>query len=260
MRIYACHAGDATHPVGPRVAAMRDREVADGLTSLPRYRAFAEQVQRHQARPPALPDARPRRRARPSSATARSAKGNTLLNFCGIRTDFLDYTVDISPHKQGRLLPGTRIPIYPPEKIFETSPDYVLILAWNIKDEIMKNMAGGARLGRPLRGAAARGGGARLMPRRRRRRADAPPADAGAAMHALIARLYPICRSITGDGVRETLRILSERVPLAIHEVPSGTPVFDWTVPQEWNIRDAYVDEQPRRAGRSTSAPTTSTC
>ena len=63
----------------------------------------------------------------------------------------------------------------------------------------------------------------------------------GDALHALCARLYPICRSITGDGVRETLAILGERIPLDGHEVPSGTPVFDWTVPREWNIRDAYV-------------------
>jgi aminopeptidase-like protein len=63
----------------------------------------------------------------------------------------------------------------------------------------------------------------------------------GAAMHALVAELYPICRSITGDGVRETLARIGRRVPLAVHEVPSGTPAFDWTVPREWNIRDAWI-------------------
>jgi aminopeptidase-like protein len=65
--------------------------------------------------------------------------------------------------------------------------------------------------------------------------------ESGAAMHDLISRLYPICRSITGDGVRETLAVLGEHIPLEIHEVPSGTQVFDWQVPREWNIRDAYV-------------------
>jgi aminopeptidase-like protein len=60
-------------------------------------------------------------------------------------------------------------------------------------------------------------------------------------MHRLIAELYPICRSITGEGVRQTLKILQRQIPLEIHEVPSGTPVFDWTVPKEWNIRDAYI-------------------
>src|SRR6185369_3807999 len=68
-------------------------------------------------------------------------KGNTLLNYCGIRTDFLDYTVDRSPHKQGNFLPGTRIPILSPDKVRETKPDYLLILPWNLKDEITKQMA-----------------------------------------------------------------------------------------------------------------------
>lgn len=64
---------------------------------------------------------------------------------------------------------------------------------------------------------------------------------AGEQMHALVERLYPLCRSITGDGVRATLRILDEYLPLRVHEVPTGTQVLDWTVPQEWNIRDAYI-------------------
>ena len=68
-------------------------------------------------------------------------KGNTLLNYCGIRTDFLDYTVDRSPHKQGNFLPGTHIPICHPDKIRETRPDYVLILPWNLKREIIDQLA-----------------------------------------------------------------------------------------------------------------------
>jgi len=65
--------------------------------------------------------------------------------------------------------------------------------------------------------------------------------DFGRKMHALIAKLYPICRSITGNGVRETLHIIRQYIPLIIHEVPTGTTVFDWTVPKEWNVRDAYI-------------------
>ena len=68
------------------------------------------------------------------------AKGNTLLNYCGIGTDFVDYTVDRSPHKQGLLLPGTGIPVYAPERIRETRPDYVLILPWNLMDEIVRQL------------------------------------------------------------------------------------------------------------------------
>jgi hypothetical protein len=68
-------------------------------------------------------------------------KGNTLLNYCGIRTDFIDYTVDRNPYKQGKFTPGTHIPIHPPERIAETRPDFVLILPWNFKDEIIEQMS-----------------------------------------------------------------------------------------------------------------------
>ncbi|HTD38090.1 MAG TPA: methyltransferase C-terminal domain-containing protein, partial [Candidatus Limnocylindrales bacterium] len=68
------------------------------------------------------------------------AKGNTLLNYCGIRTDFVDFTVDLSPHKQGRLLPGTRIPIFAPDRIAREKPDYVLLLPWNLREEIVAQM------------------------------------------------------------------------------------------------------------------------
>jgi len=70
------------------------------------------------------------------------AKGNTLLNYCGVGTELLPFTVDLSPHKQGRYLPGVQIPIYAPQCIFETRPDYVLVLPWNLKDEIRAQMAG----------------------------------------------------------------------------------------------------------------------
>jgi aminopeptidase-like protein len=69
----------------------------------------------------------------------------------------------------------------------------------------------------------------------------------GGQMHALVERLYPLCRSITGDGVRATLDVLAESIPLTVHEIPTGTPVLDWTVPREWNIRDAYVADSSGR-------------
>ncbi|HEX4475267.1 MAG TPA: methyltransferase C-terminal domain-containing protein, partial [Polyangiaceae bacterium] len=68
-------------------------------------------------------------------------KGNTLLNYCGIRTDFIDFTVDRNPYKHGRFLPGTHIPIFPPSKIEEVKPDYIFILPWNLKNEIMTQLA-----------------------------------------------------------------------------------------------------------------------
>src|SRR5882757_1252530 len=69
----------------------------------------------------------------------------------------------------------------------------------------------------------------------------------GAELHELVARLYPICRSITGDGVRATLDVIAESIPLDVHEVPTGTPVLDWTIPQEWNVREAYIEDPSGR-------------
>ena len=81
------------------------------------------------------------RSSRPIVAYGAPGKGNTLLNYCGIRTDLIDFTVDRNPYKHGRYLPGTRIPIFAPEKIDETRPDYIFILPWNLKDEIMEQLA-----------------------------------------------------------------------------------------------------------------------
>jgi SAM-dependent methyltransferase len=142
LRIYARHAEDAAvHPTGPAVAALRARETAEGLDSLARYRDFAEGV--HRAKRALL---RFLIDAREAGMTVvgygAPAKGNTLLNYCGVGPDLLAYTVDVSPAKQGRLLPGTRIPVHAPARIMETRPDYVLILPWNIKEEVMARMAG----------------------------------------------------------------------------------------------------------------------
>ena len=81
-----------------------------------------------------------KRRGRTVVGYGAPGKGNTLLNYCGVRTDFIDYTVDRNPYKQGKLLPGTRIPIYAPDRIAVTKPDYLFILPWNLRDEIMEQM------------------------------------------------------------------------------------------------------------------------
>ena len=114
---------------------------------------FAERVRGDEAQFSRVHDLGEERGASPSSVMARAAKGNTLLNYCGVRSDMIDYTVDRSPHKQNRLLPGTRIPIFAPEKIRETRPDYVLILPWNLRDEIIEQMSDIRVVGRSLRRA-----------------------------------------------------------------------------------------------------------
>ncbi len=138
LRIFASHGGRITR-ASPALEAFRAREAAAGLDGLAAYTAFAARV----------------RKAKRELLTTliglkdegttivgygAAAKGNTLLNYCGIRGDFLDYVVDASPHKQGLLLPGTAIPVYAPERIFETKPGYVMILPWNLKDEIIAQL------------------------------------------------------------------------------------------------------------------------
>ena len=140
LRVYARHAEDAAKPVGERVNALRAREEAAGFRDLQHYSSFTEQVRETKRRVlDFLIDAR--RAGKTVVGYGAPGKGNTLLNYCGIRTDFLDYTVDRNPYKHGRFTPGTRIPIFPPEKIHETRPDYLFILPWNLKDEIMAQMA-----------------------------------------------------------------------------------------------------------------------
>jgi SAM-dependent methyltransferase len=140
LRIYGRHAEDMTVTIANRATELRQRETAAGLTAPAAYASFAEQVRETKR---ALLEflIAAKRQGKQIVGYGAPAKGNTLLNYCGIRQDFLEYTVDRSPHKQGRLLPGTHIPVYAPGKIDETRPDYVLILPWNLKDEISDQMA-----------------------------------------------------------------------------------------------------------------------
>jgi len=140
LRIYGRHAEDNSKPVGPRVKALRDRELAAGFAKMECYTAFAEQVKETKRKLlEFLISAK--RNGRSIAGYGAPGKGNTLLNYCGIRTDFLDYTVDRNPYKHGRFLPGTHIPIFAPEKIRETKPDFVMILPWNLKDEIREQLS-----------------------------------------------------------------------------------------------------------------------
>jgi len=140
LRVYVRHIEDESSPIGPRVGELKAREEGAGLTRLESYLSFTEKVKETKRK---LLDflITVKRAGKTIAAYGAPAKGNTLLNYCGVRLDFIDYTVDLSPYKQGHFLPGTHIPIYHPDKITETKPDYLLILPWNIKDEIMTNMA-----------------------------------------------------------------------------------------------------------------------
>jgi hypothetical protein len=140
LRIYGRHVEHALKPASERVTELRERERRLGYTALDLYRSFSEKVKGVKRNfLEFLIDAK--RKGNTIVGYGAPAKGNTLLNYCGVRTDMIDYTVDRSPHKQNHLLPGTRIPIYAPEKIRETRPDYVLILPWNLRHEIMEQMA-----------------------------------------------------------------------------------------------------------------------
>jgi SAM-dependent methyltransferase len=140
LRIYARQQEDGSKPSGKRVEELAAREKAAAVTDLETYVSFGEKVKRT------------KRKFLDFLITAKNegksivgygapAKGNTLLNYCGVGTDFIDYTVDRSPHKQGHFLPGTHIPIHHPDRIRDTRPDYVLILPWNLTDEIAQQVS-----------------------------------------------------------------------------------------------------------------------
>jgi SAM-dependent methyltransferase len=140
LRIYLCHEGNASQPGEARVAALQASERAAGLERLGFFTDFAERVRETKRRIlEFLIDAK--RRGRSVAGYGAPGKGNTLLNYCGIGTDFIDYTVDRNPYKQGKFLPGTRLPIEHPRRILETKPDYLFILPWNLKEEIIEQMS-----------------------------------------------------------------------------------------------------------------------
>src|SRR5712692_2662808 len=140
LRIFGRHREDASKPVGDRAAALKDKEQRAGLDAIGAYTAFDDKVKRTKRR---LLEflVNIKNDGKRIVGYGAPAKGNTLLNYCGVRSDFLDFTVDRSPHKQGCYLPGTRIPVFHPDKIRDVRPDYVLILPWNIRDEIMQQIA-----------------------------------------------------------------------------------------------------------------------
>ena len=140
LRVYAQHAAEAKGRPGPRVQKIRTLDRSGGLHTLEPYLAFEADVRaaKHELLTFLI---EAKREGKTIVGYGAAAKGNTLLNFCAVRTDLVDFVVDRSPHKQGRYLPGTRIPIHAPERLAETRPDLVLILPWNLRDEIVEQLA-----------------------------------------------------------------------------------------------------------------------
>jgi hypothetical protein len=139
LRVHAAHASDS-RPVHASVPALLSREEEAGLHDVATYERLAseaEAVRRDLVS--FLEDAR--RDGRRVAGYGAPAKGNTLLNYCEVSAELVSYTVDLSPHKQGLFLPGSHLPIHPPEHLLHDRPDYVLILPWNLKDEIASQMA-----------------------------------------------------------------------------------------------------------------------
>lgn len=139
LRIYLQHVG-GKQKVEPSVSDLRAKEISFGLDKIETYLSFSQKTKSLKSD---LLEflTRIRSEGKKIAGYGAPAKGNTLLNFCGINTDLIPFTVDLSPHKQGHYLPGSHIPIYAPEKILQYKPDYLLILPWNLKTEIQKQMA-----------------------------------------------------------------------------------------------------------------------
>ncbi len=139
LRVYACRAESRSHSLQPNVAKVLADEARAGLDKVEGYESFARQVKDTKF---ALVDflLQAAKQGKKVAGYGAPGKSATLLHYCGIGKDLIEYTVDRSPYKQGRFLPGNHIPIYHPDRIRETKPDYVVILPWNLKDEIMQQL------------------------------------------------------------------------------------------------------------------------
>lgn len=140
LRIFAKHIEDNSKSESDNIFKLRNKEKNAGLMDIKTYQTFSNQVLETKFK---LLEflIKAKRSGKTVVGYGAPAKGNTLLNYCGIKADVIDYTVDRNPYKQGYFLPGTHIPIYHPEKITETKPDYLLILPWNIQREVIKQMS-----------------------------------------------------------------------------------------------------------------------
>jgi len=140
LRIYARHKEDDTKLIASRVHELKNREIDAGYADINFYLDFDDKVKAIKRNILKFL-IKAKEEGKSVVGYGAPAKGNTLLNYCGIRTDFIGYTVDRNPYKQGKYLPGSHIPVFSPEKVRETRPDYLFILPWNIKEEIIDQMA-----------------------------------------------------------------------------------------------------------------------
>lgn len=139
LRVYAKHSENMTHRVSKNVEGLKKKETKEGMDRLETYQCFNEKVKKTKRNILKFLVAE-KDKGKTVVGYGAPAKGNTLLNYCGIGTDFMDFTVDRNPYKQETLSPGSRIPVFAPAKIWETKPDYVVIMPWNLRDEIAEQM------------------------------------------------------------------------------------------------------------------------
>jgi hypothetical protein len=139
LRVFSQPADSGVHALSGSVADLIELEESAGLSKAETYNSFAQQVRDIRLKTQEF-FVNAKRLGKSIAAYGAPAKGNTMLNYCGIDRDFIDYTVDLNPDKQGKFLPGTRIPVYAPDRINETRPDIVVILPWNLKEEIVQQL------------------------------------------------------------------------------------------------------------------------
>ncbi|WP_288903225.1 class I SAM-dependent methyltransferase [uncultured Sneathiella sp.] len=140
LRVYACHEGAGKYAETPRLGALRKKEAAAGLDTVSAYQNFTPRVEKVRDDLLSFLQAA-KAEGKKVAGYGAAAKGNTLLNYCGVGPELIEFVVDRNPEKQGTLLPGSHIPVFSPEKIWAEKPDYVLILPWNLADEISSDMA-----------------------------------------------------------------------------------------------------------------------
>lgn len=140
LRIYAKHADDATKAISPNVAALLDKEIKKGINDLAYYSNFQQKA--FTIKLDTVNFLIEQKKAKKKvAAYGAAAKGNTLLNYCGVKSDLIDFVVDANPHKQNKFMPASHIPVMNEQHLKDTKPDFVIILPWNLKDEIVEQLA-----------------------------------------------------------------------------------------------------------------------